>query len=153
MANTYTQLYVQIIFAVQGRLNLIHEKSRNELEKYMCGIVSNNKSKALALYCNPDHVHFLIGLHPTMSVSDMAREIKANSTSFINDKKWIMGKFCWQDGFSAFTYSKSQIDVVSKYILNQPQHHKKRTFREEYLDLLKKWEMQFDDRYVFEFYD
>jgi REP element-mobilizing transposase RayT len=153
MANTYTQLYVQIIFAVQGRTNLIHEKHRDEIEKYICGIIKNNKSKALAIYCNPDHIHILIGFHPTMSVSDMARDIKSNSSQFINMKKWIIGKFYWLDGFSAFTYSKSQIDDVAKYILNQPEHHKKRSFREEYLDILKKWDMEYDDRYVFEWYN
>jgi len=153
MANTYTQLYVQIIFSVQGRSNLIHEKHRDEIEKYICGIIRNNKSKALAIYCNPDHIHILIGFHPTMSVSDMARDIKSNSSQFINTKKWIMGKFYWQDGYGGFTYSKSQIDDVSKYILNQPEHHKKRSFREEYLDLLKKWDIEYDERYMFEWYD
>jgi len=153
MANTYSQLYVQIIFSVQGRSNLIHEKRRDEIEKYICGIIRNNKSKALAIYCNPDHIHILIGFHPTMSVSDMARDIKSNSSQFINMKKWIMGKFYWQDGYGGFTYSKSQIDDVAKYILNQPEHHKKRSFREEYLDLLKKWDIEYDERYMFEWYD
>ena len=153
MANTYTQLYVQIIFSVQGRANLIPEKHRDEIEKYICGIIRNNKSKALAIYCNPDHIHILIGIHPAMSVSDMARDIKSNSSQFISMKKWIMGKFNWQDGYGAFTYSKSLIDDVSKYILNQPEHHKKRSFKEEYLDILKKWDMEYDERYVFEWYD
>jgi REP element-mobilizing transposase RayT len=126
MANSYTQLYVQIIFAVQGRANLINEKHRDEIEKYICGIIKNNKSKPLTIYCNPDHVHVFMGLHPTMSVSDMARDIKSNSSLLINEKKWIMGKFNWQDGYGAFTYSKSQIDDVAKYILNQPEHHNKR---------------------------
>jgi putative transposase len=153
MANTYTQLYIQIIFAVQGRSNLIHEKHRDEIEKYICGIIKNNKSKPLTIYCNPDHVHVFMGIHPTMSVSDMARDIKSNSSLFINQKKWIIGKFNWQDGYGAFTYSKSQIDEVVKYILNQPEHHKKKSFKEEYLDILKKWEMEYDEKYVFEWYD
>jgi putative transposase len=153
MANTYTQLYVQIIFAVQGRDNIIPEKHRDELEKYICGIVKNNKSKTLAIYCNPNHIHILIGLHPTMSVSDMTRDIKANSSKFINEKNWIAGKFNWQDGFGAFTYSKSQIDDVAKYILNQSEHHKKKTFKEEYLSILQKWEIEFDEQYLFEWYD
>ena len=153
MANTYTQLYVQIVFAVLHRENLIAERNREEIEKYICGIISNKKSKPLAIYCNPDHVHVLIGLHPTASVSELTRDIKAGSSKFINEKKWLRGKFNWQDGFGAFTYSKSQIDVVVKYILNQPIHHRNRTFEDEYLSLLKKYEVEYDDRYVFEWYE
>ena len=126
-------MYVQIVFAVQGRHNLISENNRDELEKYICGIVLNKKSKPLAIYCNPDHLHVLIGLHPAIAVSDLTRDIKASSSTFINDKKGLPGKFHWQDGFGSFTYSRSQIDVVAKYILNQPNHHKKQSFREEYL--------------------
>lgn len=153
MANTYSQMYVQIIFAVLGRANVIQEIHRIELEKYICGIISNNKCKPLALYCNPDHVHVLIGLHPAVSVSDITRDIKASSSKFVKDKKWVFGKFAWQDGFGSFTYSRSQIDEVSKYILNQPKHHIKRTFKEEYLSMLQKNEVDFDERYLFEWYD
>ena len=120
MANTYTQAYVQIIFAVKGRQNLIIEKFRPEVEKYICGIIKNLKSKPLAIYCNPDHVHILIGIHPTIAIAEMARIIKANSSKWINEKQWIRGKFRWQEGYGAFTYSKSQIDL--KYIMNQPIH-------------------------------
>jgi REP element-mobilizing transposase RayT len=150
MPNTYTQLYVHIVFAVKERQNLVPEKHRIELEKYICGIITNKNSKPLTIYINPDHSHILIGLHPTVSVSDITRDIKANSSKFINDKKWVKGKFQWQDGFAAFTYSKSQIDKIIKYILNQPQHHKKKTFKEEYLDLLKKFEIEYDEKYLFE---
>lgn len=150
MPNTYTQLYVHIVFAVKGRQNLISENHREELEKYICGIIRNKNSKPLAIYCNHDHPHILIGLHPAISVSDITRDIKANSSKFINEKKWVVGKFQWQDGFGAFTYSKSQIDNVIKYILNQPKHHRRKTFREEYLDLLKKFEVKYDDKYLFE---
>jgi putative transposase len=153
MANTYSQMYVQVVFAVRGRENLIAEKYRIELEKYICGIINNRKSKPLAIYCNPDHIHVLIGIHPTMAVSDITRDMKASSSKFINDKKWVMGKFQWQDGFGAFTYSKSQIDEVAKYILNQPNHHKKTTFKEEYLLLLKKYEIAYDEQYLFEWYE
>ncbi|MEN8249266.1 MAG: IS200/IS605 family transposase [Bacteroidota bacterium] len=153
MANTFTQLYVQIVFAVQGKQNLIYESIRERIEKYMCGIVSNNQSKPLAIYCNPDHVHILIGLHPSISVSDMARDIKSSSSKWINDNKWVKGKFRWQEGFGAFTYSKSQIDPVAKYILNQPEHHKKKSFKEEYLSILNKLDIKYDDRYLFEWYD
>jgi REP element-mobilizing transposase RayT len=153
MANTYSQMYVQIVFAVLGRANVIKEINRIELEKYICGIISNNKCKPLAIFCNPNHVHVLIGLHPTISVSDITRDIKASSSKFINDKKWVMGKFAWQDGFGSFTYSRSQIDDVSKYILNQPEHHKLRTFKEEYFSILQKNEVQYDEKYLFEWYD
>ena len=150
MPNTYTQIYVQIVFAVQGRQNLISEKYRKKLEKYICGIISNKKSKPLAIYCNPDHTHILIGLHPSISISDMARDIKANSSKWINEQKWIAGKFKWQEGFGAFTYSKSQIDAVVKYILNQPQHHKKTSFKEEYINFLRKFEIDYNEKYLFE---
>ena len=151
MANTYTQIYVQIVFAVQGRQNLIVENNREQLEKYICGIVSNKKSKPLAIYCNPDHTHVLIGLHPSVAVSDMARDIKASSSKWINENRWIKGNFKWQEGFSAFTYSKSQIDTVVNYILNQREHHKKKTFREEFLDFLEKFNVDYNEKYLFDF--
>jgi len=153
MANTYTQLYVQIIFAVKHRKNLIQEKYRIELEKYICGIVKNNKSKPLAIFCNPDHIHILIGLHPTIAISDITRDIKASSSKLINEKKWFSGKFNWQDGYGAFTYSKSQLNNVIKYILNQPDHHRKKTFKEEYLSFLKAFEIEYDEKYLFEWYE
>lgn len=150
MPNTYTQMYVQLVFAVKGRASLIKEPIRIELEKYICGIISNKKSKPLAIYCNPDHSHILIGLHPTISVSDLTRDIKTGSSLFINDKKLILGKFQWQDGFGAFTYSRSQIDDVAKYILNQPEHHKTKRFKEEYLLMLQKADIAYDEQYLFE---
>ena len=152
MANTYTQIYVQIVFAVKGRENLIHEKHRDELEKYICGIVNNKGSKPLAIYCNPNHLHILIGLNSNTSVSDITRDIKANSSKWINEKKFIVGKFSWQEGYGAFTYAKSQIDAVAKYIHNQPQHHQKKSFKEEYLAILNKAEIEFEEKYLFEWY-
>jgi REP element-mobilizing transposase RayT len=146
-------MYVQIVFAVQYRENLIAENWRDEVEKYLCGIVTNKKSKPLAVYCNPDHTHILVGLHPTVAVSDLARDIKANSSSFINDKHWLPRKFNWQEGFGAFTYSRSQLDKVVKYILNQPQHHQKQTFKEEYLETLRQFDIEYDDQYLFEWYE
>ena len=128
MPNTYTQIYVQIVFAVKGMQNLITENIREKVEKYMCGIISNKKSKPLAIYGNPDQTHILIGLHPSVSISDMARDVKANSSKWIHENKWVLGKFNWQEGFGAFTYSKSQIDNVVKYILNQKEHHEKTSF-------------------------
>ena len=153
MANTYTQIYVQIVFAVQGRQNLVSESNRESLEKYICGIVSNKKSKPLAIYCNPDHTHILIGLHPSISISDIARDIKASSSKWINEGNWMLGKFKWQEGFGAFTYSKPQIDVVVKYILNQAEHHKKTRFKEEYVIFLNKYEIDYNEKYLFEYYE
>ena len=153
MPNTYSQIYVQIVFAVKSRENFIPEKRRDQLEKYMCGIVSNKKSKPLAVYCNPDHTHILIGLHPSISISDMARHIKANSSKWINVNRWMRGKFYWQEGFGAFTYSKSQIDAVVKYILNQAEHHKKVSFKDEYISILKKYKIDYDEEYLFTWYE
>lgn len=151
MANTYTQLLIQIVFAVKGRQNLIHEKCREQIEKYICGIISNKKSKPLAIYCNPDHCHILIGIHPTVPVSQLAADIKANSSKWINKQKLISSSFEWQDGFGAFSYGKSQLDVVVKYILNQSENHKKTTFREEYFDFLQKFEIEYNEKYLFDF--
>ena len=153
MANTFTQIYVQIVFAVQGKHNLIFESIREKIEKYMCGIISNNQSKPISIYCNPDHVHILIGLHPSISISDMARDIKSGSSKWINEDSLIKGKFRWQEGYGAFTYSKSQIDSVAKYILNKPEHHKKKSFKEEYLNILHKLDIKYDDRYLYAWYD
>jgi putative transposase len=153
MANTYTQMYVQIIFPVMGRENLIKEKFRDELEKYICAIIKNNKSKPLAIYCNPDHTHILIGLHPTISVSTITGDIKSGSSKWINEKRYVLGKFSWQDGYGAFTYSKSQIAVVSKYILNQMNNHNRISFKDEYLSLLNKLEIAYDEKYLFDWLD
>ncbi len=153
MPNTYTQVYIQIVFSVKGRQNLITENHRNELEKYISGIVKNNKSKLLAIYCNPDHTHILIGLNPSISISDIARGIKANSSKWINEKGWIPGIFNWQSGYGAFSYSKSQIDSVVKYINNQAIHHQKTNFKDEYLKILHQLNIEFDEKYLFEWYD
>jgi putative transposase len=150
MANTFTQMYVHLIFAVQGRDNLIREKFQIELEKYMCGIIVNNKSKPLSIYCNPDHTHILVSLHPAISVATITGDIKSGSSKWINGRKFVLGKFNWQDGYGAFTYSKSQIDSISKYILNQPEHHKNKTFREEYLHILEQLDIKYDEKYLFE---
>lgn len=153
MANTYTQIYIQIIFAVKGRKNLISENHRDELEKYISGIISNNDSKLLAIYCNPDHTHILMGLNPKISISDITRDIKSSSSKWINNNNWIVSKFNWQNGYGAFTYSKSQIDSVVKYIRNQPEHHKKSTFKEEYLKILQQLNINYDEKYLFQWND
>ncbi len=153
MPNTYTQIFIHIVFVVQGRANLINEKHRDELEKYITGIISNKKSKTMAIYCNPDHTHILIGMNPAISVSEIARDIKANSSKFINESRWVVGKFNWQEGYGAFTYSKSQVARVVKYILSQREHHSSISFKNEYLKMLKKFEIEFEDKYLFEWYD
>jgi putative transposase len=150
MANTYSQIYIHIIFAVKHRMNLIAPNCREELHKYITGIVSNRGHKMLAVFCMPDHTHLLVGLNPTLSVSDLARDVKAGSSKFINEKGWIRGQFNWQVGFGGFSYSKNQIDTVIKYILNQEEHHRKKTFREEYVDLLVKFGIEYDEKYLFE---
>ena len=153
MANTYTQLYVQFVFAVKGRENLIRESYRDELEKVICGIITNQKCKTYAIYANPDHTHIFVGMHPTISPSKLMEQVKSGSSKWINEKKFILGKFNWQDGFGAFTYSKSQIDKVVKYVLDQPEHHKKQSFKNEYVLLLQKFEIDYDPKYVFEWYE
>jgi len=153
MANTYTQIFIQLIFAVRGREYLITEKNRVNLEKYICGIVSNLKSKPLAIYCNPDHTHILIGLHPSTSISEIAKFIKSNSSKWINENKWMPGKFKWQEGYGAFSYSKSQVPSVYSYILNQHEHHKTSSFKEEYLKFLEKFEIEYDEKYLFDWHD
>ena len=137
MANTYSQIYIQIVFAVKGRQNLIAKENREELHKFITGIVTNREQKLLAIFAMPDHVHILVGLKPSISISDLVRDIKAGSSKFINDSKWIKGKFNWQEGFGAFSYSKSNLDNVVKYILNQEERHQKKTFKNEYLDLIR----------------
>lgn len=149
MANTYTQIFIQIVFAVRGRQNLISKNNRLELHKYIAGIVERRNQKLLAIFAMPDHVHILVGLDANISISDLVRDVKAGSSKFITDKGWVK-KFNWQFGFGAFSYSKSQVDRVVKYILNQEEHHRKRTFKEEYLELLEKFEIEYDDRYLFE---
>jgi putative transposase len=153
MANTYTQLYTQFVFSVKGRENLIKETFREELEKVICGIVSNHRCKPYAIYCNPDHTHLLVSMNATISPAKLMEQVKSGSSKWLNDGKYIPYKFAWQDGYGAFSYSKSQTDKVVEYILNQPQRHKKQSFREEYLWLLDKSEIEYDPKYLFEWYD
>ena len=153
MANTYTQLYIQIVFSVKGRENLIKESFRDELEKIICGIISKQNCKTYAIYCNPDHTHLFVGIHPTISVSKLMEQVKSGSSNWLNSKQYIVGKFSWQDGYGAFSYSKSHIDKVVKYVLNQSEHHKKQSFRDEYMSFLNKFEMDYDPKYLFEWYE
>ncbi len=152
MPNTYSQLYIQIVFAVKGRKAFIKENFREELQKYISGIIAEKKQKLYALYCMPDHTHILVSVKPDIVISDLVRDIKSNSSSFIKDKEFVKD-FSWQTGFGAFSYSKSQSKTVVDYILHQPQHHKKKTFKEEYIEFLEKFEIEYDKKYLFEFYD
>ena len=152
MANTYSQLYIQIVFAVQGRKHFVKEDFREEIQKYISGIISGNGQKLYAIYCMPDHTHLLVSIKPNIAISDLVRDIKSNSTTFIKTQGWGRS-FSWQDGFGAFSYSKSQAPKVVDYILNQNEHHRKKTFKEEYLELLKIFEIDYDEKYLFEFYD
>ena len=153
MPNTYTQLLIQLVFAVKGRESLITASIRERLEKYICGIATNKKHKPLAIYCMPDHMHFLIGLSPDQSIADIVKQIKTNSNTFVNDNHLTQQQFSWQEGYGAFSYSKSALDTVVKYILNQKEHHKNQTFREEYLQFLRKFEVEYDEKYLFHFLD
>ena len=149
MAHTYSQIYIHGVFAVAGRQNLVSKKHKEELHKYITGIVKKKKQKLIAINCMPDHTHILIGLKPDMAFSDLMQHVKANSSRFINEKRWVRGHFNWQEGFGAFSYSHSQLDVIIAYIRNQEKHHAKRSFKLEYIDFLKKYAIEYDAKYVF----
>ena len=150
MANTYTQIYVQIVFAVQGRESLIQRQHNDELQKYMTGIISRQGPKLIAINNMPDHFHILVGQTPNVALSDLVRGIKAGSSGFINDRRWVLGRFSWQEGFGAFSYAHSQLDAVIRYIQNQQEHHRRTTFQEEYLEFLKRFNVPHDERYTFQ---
>ena len=153
MANTFTQLQIHIVFAPFGRQSLIPGEYRDQVEKYITGIVQNRKHKLLAIYCMPDHIHLFVGLNPADSISNLVTTVKKASKNHIQEQPWMPFAFDWQRGYGAFSYAKSQTAAVVNYILNQPEHHKKRTFKEEYLEMLDKFEVEYDEQYLFEFYD
>jgi putative transposase len=149
MANTYTQIHLQFVFAVKHRNALIDASFKDELYKYITGIITANNHKLLIINGMSDHIHIFVGMRPTQSVSDLLRDIKANSSKWINEKKFLKVKFEWQEGFGAFSYSKSHVQNVINYIQNQEEHHKKQTFREEYLEFLRLFEIEYDEKYIF----
>jgi len=151
MSSTFSQIYIQIVFAVKGRQSLIHSSWEEELYKYITGIISNKGQKLLAINGVSNHIHIFIGMKPSCRLSDLVREIKKSSNSFIKEKGFTRYKFEWQEGYGAFSYSHSSIDNVIKYINNQKEHHRKRTFKEEYLHFLKKFDIKFKDEYLFDF--
>ena len=150
MAGTFSQIYIQIVFAVKGRENLIGNSWKDELHKYISGIITNKGQKSIIVNGVSDHIHLFVGLKPSIVISDLVRDIKNNSGNFINDKKFVRGKFSWQEGYGTFSYAHSQIEQVYNYILNQEQHHHKKTFKEEYLYFLQKFEIEYNEKYLFE---
>jgi putative transposase len=153
MSDTFTQIYIQIIFAVKGRENLISNNWKTELHKYIAGTIKGKGQKPIIVNGMPDHIHAFVGLKPAMALSDLVRDIKNNASNFINTRRLVKGKFSWQTGYGAFSYSHSHIEKVYAYILNQERHHKKKTFKQEYLDFLKKFEVEYNEKYLFEWYD
>ena len=149
MANTYTQIYIHIVFAVEGRQSLIQPEHNDELQKFITGIVSGQRQKLIAINNMPDHLHLLVGLRPDSSLSDLVRDIKAGSSKFIKEKWWVAGRFSWQEGFGAFSYSRSQLGTVIRYIENQQRHHANKSFREEYVELLERFGVDYDAKYIF----
>lgn len=149
MANTFSQIYIQVVFAVKGRDSLIHSSWEEELYKYIAGIIRNKGQKLLAINGTPDHIHFLVGIKPSCCLSDLIREIKKSSNGFISEKKLTKFNFNWQEGYGAFSYSYSDIENVIKYIMMQKEHHKDRSFKEEYLELLRKFEIEHQPEYLF----
>jgi len=149
MANTYTQIHLQFVFAVKYRDGLIHSSFKDELYQYITGIIKNHNHKLLAINGMPDHVHILVGMRPTQSVSDLMQDIKGSSSKWINEKRFLKVKFEWQEGYGAFSYAKSQVNTVVNYIKNQEQHHAVRSFNQEYLEFLAEFEVTYDERYIF----
>ena len=151
MANTFSQIYIQTVFAVSGRLSLITENFKEELHMYITGIVRNKGQKLISINGMSDHLHILLGLRPAMALADLVRDIKSDSSDWVNRRRLARGKFAWQEGYGAFSYGHSQLDTIIRYIQNQEKHHKRRSFKDEYLTLLRKFDVEFKEEYVFEF--
>jgi len=153
MAGSFSQIYIQIVFAVKGRNSLISKVWEEELYKYITGIIRNKEQKLLAINGMPDHIHILIGMRPTCCLSDLVREIKKSSNEFINEKKFLKSRFQWQEGYGAFSYSHSSLDKVIRYINKQKEHHQTQTFQEEYISFLRKYQIEFKNEYLFDWID
>lgn len=150
MANTYTQIYIQVVTVVKGRQSLIPNDKKIDLYKYITGIIQNKNHKLISINGTPNHNHILIGLNPAESLSALIKEVKRCSTNYINEQRWVRGKFSWQEGYGAFSYSRSQLDKVIGYIDNQEKHHHKKTFREEYIEMLKRFEVLYNEKFIFD---
>jgi len=151
MANTFSQIYIQTVFAVSGRLSLITQDFKEELHKYIAGIVRNKGQKLISINGMADHLHILIGLRPAMALANLVRDIKSDSSDWVNRRRLARGKFAWQEGYGAFSYGHSQLDTIIRYIQNQEKHHQRRSFKDEYLTLLRKFQIEFKEEYVFKF--
>lgn len=149
MANTYSQITIHLIFAVKNRDYLLQSDFRDEIFKYISGIFKNLNQKLICINGIPNHIHILFGLNPDSSISNVVRDVKRFSTKFINEKRYLKGKFAWQEGYAAFSYSRSHRDKVINYINNQEKHHKVKTFKEEYIELLEKFEIEYKSEYLF----
>jgi putative transposase len=149
MANTYTQIHIQAVFSVRNRECLIAKEWKDELYKYITGIIKNNNHKPICINGMPDHLHILFGMRPVQTLSDLMQDIKGSSSKWINEKNLVKGKFYWQEGYGAFSYSKSHLPRVIQYIERQEEHHKKKTFTDEYRGFLKRLEIEYDERYIF----
>lgn len=149
MASTYTQIYIQVVFAVEGRQNLVRREWKEEVQRYMTGIGTAQGQKSLAIHCMPDHTHILTGQKPNIALSDLVGDIKAGTTNFINRRRWVAGRFNWQEGFGAISYSHSHLSIVIRCIQDQEQRHALKTFQQEYLALLDKFQVPHDERYLF----
>ncbi|MFN8279090.1 MAG: IS200/IS605 family transposase [Saprospiraceae bacterium] len=150
MSGTFSQIYIQCVFAVKGRENLLQKPWRDTVFKYMAGIIKEKNQKPIIVNGVADHVHVFVGLKPSMSIADLVRDIKNNSSKFINEQKFLERHFAWQEGYGAFSYAHSQIENVYQYISSQEEHHRKKTFKEEYLDLLQKFEVEYNEKYLFD---
>ena len=153
MANTYSQITIHSVFAVKYRENFITKDWRDNLHQYISGIITKKGAKSLAVGGWKDHVHILFGMPVTTCISDFMSTVKANSSKWINEQKFLENKFQWQDGYAAFSYARSQRNIVINYIINQEEHHRTKSFREEYLKMLSDFDVAYDDKYLFEFYD
>jgi putative transposase len=153
MAGTFSQIYLQFVFAVQGRQSLIPQEHKEELHKYITSLVQARNCRMLAVHCMPDHLHLFAGIRPAVYLPDLVKEVKVQSNEFIKEKGWTNGVFCWQEGYGVFSYGHSQLDRVCKYVLNQEAHHRRKTFREEYHDFLAKFAVPHEERFLFEWAD
>ncbi|MGF1636539.1 MAG: IS200/IS605 family transposase [Cyclobacteriaceae bacterium] len=153
MAGTFSQIYIQYVFAVKGRDTLLQKTWRDDVFKYMAGIIKGKNQKAIIVNGVSDHVHVFVGLKPAMNISELVRDIKNNSSNFINEQKFLKSKFSWQEGYGAFSYAHSQIENVYQYIANQEEHHRKKTFKEEYIEFLQKFEIDYNEKYLFDWLD
>lgn len=150
---SYSQLYIQVVFSPKAKQSLLKKEFRPELFRFMGGVLSNLKHTPIIINGVEDHIHIFFGLNPNVSISDTIRDLKRASSLLINEKNWLPNRFSWQEGYGAFSYSKSHIENVKKYIANQEEHHKRKTFKEEYIEFLNKYEVEYDERFLFEFYD